>query len=697
MTWVIYSNAVGRVISSHASSYAAARAGSALDPVADLATVGQYFGGTYELYESFVSFDTSVVSSVGSASFKLRPQSTASLGTHFTMELRDKDWGTSIDAGDWVAGADLGGLALRASRSTADFVNGTDIIFNDVALAASINMAGYSRYVVCSSRLTAGMQPTGNEYVSFDAEGATRPTLTIEPEAVGPAIRAWVVPSLLVGVVPAPAIAAWVVPALTIPVTAGPSSRTWVVPAPSVSWWVDVTAIKDFSFEVRQGAGEKGIVIITPRELFNPEVQEPRPGLVGPSYAGVFERPPITTVIVREATTTEREVTLTTVPPNATRYYRIDETDPWKTGPIPFILDVDAQARTVEYYSVVGAVQEPVRRLVIDRDSAPSITPLVLTEPAANVLRVVTGFDDRVVRWALWARRNGSPVDPVTNKPLGMHSKYDGGMQTTTREFRALGNGDSTSTWHVLVRAYDKAGAYVDQTASRLILGAASTTGELFNLATQVVTHSGTQYIDVTWSHNQIVENGGHTVTIRENMVEVVTGRSAKLEHDEASVVALLGGWHTPKNIVDPGTPGAVQQSFAYAIDLIRSSDSALLATYTANVTVWIAGGGGEWGSPPTETPANLICTSAIPRYAAADWTNTNIVASVRVEWQRYEASTSSWLVVQTYDVPAASISHGRSASAGDRLRFRVRYFNAGGTGPWAGPSNEVTVMGDGP
>jgi hypothetical protein len=81
-----------------------------------------------------------------------------------------------------VPGASLAGLTLLASISTSGgWAFQTTKTFTDVAFPANINGAGQTRVVLASSRLRAGNQPGGAEYVASFAGDAT-PGTTYDPK-----------------------------------------------------------------------------------------------------------------------------------------------------------------------------------------------------------------------------------------------------------------------------------------------------------------------------------------------------------------------------------------------------------------------------------------------------------------------------------------------------------------------------------
>lgn len=203
-TTVVYSGTPDGQVACATSSagYAACRNGTATKVVqAALAyfTVGQhyYYDPDYEedqyaVYEGFLSFDTSGIDdgdTVSSSTLRLTSNADVS-DTDFTLEVRSRDWGTALETTDFVAGADLSGLTLLASKTTASgWTAGTAYDFTDSAMPANVNKTGSTRMLVCSSRTTGNNTPTGNEYVQIYASeytGTTSdPKLTVEHTSGG--------------------------------------------------------------------------------------------------------------------------------------------------------------------------------------------------------------------------------------------------------------------------------------------------------------------------------------------------------------------------------------------------------------------------------------------------------------------------------------------------------------------------------
>lgn len=148
--------------------------------------VGQnLIGATYYCYETFLRFDTSVIpdsATVRSALLELSVDTDLS-DTDFTLEARAHSFFVPADTSSWVAGADLGGKTLLASKSTAGLAAGQRFVLDsETAMAAAISKVGYTYMILCSSRHRAGTTPLGQEALQISSAGAAaalRPKLRV--------------------------------------------------------------------------------------------------------------------------------------------------------------------------------------------------------------------------------------------------------------------------------------------------------------------------------------------------------------------------------------------------------------------------------------------------------------------------------------------------------------------------------------
>lgn len=166
----VYAANSGR-IESVGTTYAIARAGTGtlnVDPASvSVATgkAGQFRGSAtnYRVYETFMSFDTSVLPA-GAAVTAVELDwygFTDNSDQDFTIEARMSTWTPGgFTSADFVAGASLSGLTLVATFDTTGWSTAGYNAFTDVAFPPNINMTGTTEILLCSSRTTGNNTPT---------------------------------------------------------------------------------------------------------------------------------------------------------------------------------------------------------------------------------------------------------------------------------------------------------------------------------------------------------------------------------------------------------------------------------------------------------------------------------------------------------------------------------------------------------
>lgn len=190
-TYTIYGDATdGYCQSVSSSTYSTAQASAAsADTSSTVMACGQRKNGSnYDIFEGFLAFDTSgVTGSKTSATLSLYGGYDAS-DTNFVYEARLHDWGASLTEGDWVAAGSLSSKTLLASINTSSWASAYMNLTSEAAFLSNINTSGFTRMVTCSDRVTAGTQPTGDEYTyisSADETGTTQdPKLVITADAI---------------------------------------------------------------------------------------------------------------------------------------------------------------------------------------------------------------------------------------------------------------------------------------------------------------------------------------------------------------------------------------------------------------------------------------------------------------------------------------------------------------------------------
>lgn len=189
-TLTAYSTSADGYVRSESATYSTARSGAGLIAPTNTQAliVGQQFsGGIYYCPELCLDFDTSsipddaVISAVDLSMYGFADFS----DTEFDIEVRLHDWGASLTTADWVAGADLGGKTLLASRSSAGLSTAGYNAFteNGSNFRDNINKTGVTRILICSNRHRVGNTPTGEEWAAFysadDADAGKYPKLVV--------------------------------------------------------------------------------------------------------------------------------------------------------------------------------------------------------------------------------------------------------------------------------------------------------------------------------------------------------------------------------------------------------------------------------------------------------------------------------------------------------------------------------------
>lgn len=180
----IFGTSTDGCIQSTSASYAAAREGiDGIVAIPDFLVVGQTT--TFDCYESFVKFDTSSIpdgANITTVVFSLFGKDDSST-TDFTVKVALRDWGTTLETGDFVAGSSLGALTDVASRHTSLLTVEAYNDFNNLAFPANINRTGETRVIVFSDSQEFNVTPTTLERYEFYSESNTGtskdPKLTI--------------------------------------------------------------------------------------------------------------------------------------------------------------------------------------------------------------------------------------------------------------------------------------------------------------------------------------------------------------------------------------------------------------------------------------------------------------------------------------------------------------------------------------
>lgn len=154
--------------------------------------VGQEFAvdTNYYVVETFDQFDTSGLPDTNVISIAVIEVYGSGLTTvAFTIRARDKNYGASVNTGDWIKPADASALTLLSSMDTSELsLSGyVELLPNGDNLKNAINVSGTTYIAFTSSRHEAGtvpaVDPLGFEicgWYSSDETGSTKdPKLTI--------------------------------------------------------------------------------------------------------------------------------------------------------------------------------------------------------------------------------------------------------------------------------------------------------------------------------------------------------------------------------------------------------------------------------------------------------------------------------------------------------------------------------------
>lgn len=189
-TLTVYAKTSDGYLDSYSTDYSTARAGTGtlyVDTTNNALVCGQtLLGDTYHVYEAFLQYDTSALpdaSVISSVKEELYLSLDQSYTADYTEEVRAYDWGDTLTADDWVAGANLGNYTLLSSKTVSPSA-GYNEFPTSADFVAAINKTGDTRLFHSSNRHRIGNAPIGGENVNWysaDQSGTTQdPKLTIE-------------------------------------------------------------------------------------------------------------------------------------------------------------------------------------------------------------------------------------------------------------------------------------------------------------------------------------------------------------------------------------------------------------------------------------------------------------------------------------------------------------------------------------
>lgn len=380
-----------------------------------------------------------------------------------------------------------------------------------------------------------------------------------------------------------------------------------------------------------------------------------------------------------------RRVTLTAVPGGATIHYRVNNgawTDVVTTpqeGSTSFTITL-AGRTTLEWYATLGTqVEVPTKSISLDIGGVGSIEALELSEPRAGVLRAVARLDDDIVLVEFYAKLGAPPRDASgTLDPLARKERPR--RDATWWESRV-----DPGTWYVTAVGTDSAGRQVETSGSWPVRGETMPPLDpaLGVLAVQPIEIGGVWYHEVKWGLNSVVEAGGYTVTLYRNGVQLVTGRDARRDANEALPGVPGGGYRVAFIPASAEAPGAAFRTDTYELRLFDNTGADTNLRATTTISAWHQE---EIPAvqPPTETPtAPRIVPGDVVGRLVASWSNSTSWR-VRIRWYKDGVQYSQ------SDLAQGVTADNEDFTAGAMGDAQLQYFNAGGAGPWGPRSRAV-------
>lgn len=178
---VIYASWSDAYVYSVNGTYSTAAAGSSLvaATTSSRLAVGQSTG--FYIYESFLSFDTSSISTDEISDVVLSLDGNSDFSTtDFTVNARIFDWGGTATTADWRTPAELAALTKVATFGTSGYVSGYNDFSSEAAFVGEVDKTGTTYLTLSSDRHESETEPTDNEWMRFvSANSSPKPKLTI--------------------------------------------------------------------------------------------------------------------------------------------------------------------------------------------------------------------------------------------------------------------------------------------------------------------------------------------------------------------------------------------------------------------------------------------------------------------------------------------------------------------------------------
>ncbi|HEY9473081.1 MAG TPA: fibronectin type III domain-containing protein [Mycobacteriales bacterium] len=175
-------------VESTSTTYSTARAGTGTKTLLDASdtfqSAGQEKGGsTFFVFEQLESYDTSTVPASGAAvvSAYFSKETDSSASSSWLLVAREKDFGSTVDTGDFVAGASLGTLPFLAQAQMSTALPQPRIYAGSTELVTRLGSVGPVRALWHSDRQRLGQAPTGTEDAAWwtGDKAGQEPRLTV--------------------------------------------------------------------------------------------------------------------------------------------------------------------------------------------------------------------------------------------------------------------------------------------------------------------------------------------------------------------------------------------------------------------------------------------------------------------------------------------------------------------------------------
>lgn len=150
-------------------------------------TLGQlYDGSTYYVTEALFRFDTSVIPDAETVtSVSMQVYLSGGNGISLLLEARADDFALLVNAGDYVAGADLAAMTLLSSYTLGvNETEGLKTFATSAAFVAHVDKSGHTDVLVHSARMRTGTAPTAGVQEDQAVLFVDHPTASVHPRLI---------------------------------------------------------------------------------------------------------------------------------------------------------------------------------------------------------------------------------------------------------------------------------------------------------------------------------------------------------------------------------------------------------------------------------------------------------------------------------------------------------------------------------